>query len=388
MKAPHIKCSFCLQLLASLISLLFFIAYAEKSPWAAAPEIRAVWMDLDFNSDPEKGRKEVLAFVDRMAGANFNVILPWVPTEYIAALTDEAYQRSRPVAKWDALGELIKASHTKGIQVHVWYSFTAYKSSWSPEFNPVHGGNPAWASVTTAELKADRSAGKQLPKKMGNMCPLHQDGRGWELRTIEKLLERYPLLSGIHIEEPGYDGDGVCVCDLCLKLFQSIYGFTGIPDVNGPQATDLKCLGTTEFMRELRKRMKARNRDLVLSTNGHYLWQLDREKGRDWKRWAEFKWLDFYVPQVYWNEIGFREYLQAAVSALGSDCPVAVGIAVKYGKKGQNSVETVLKEIDIARQIGAKGVVIFKANYLTEEYLAALKSGPFSESVSLPKPGK
>jgi len=207
---------------------------------AGVSETRAVWMhpEVVFSADEEQGKVEVNQFVERLANARFNLILPWVRSEYMAALTDESYQKTVPIAKWDALGELIKAAHQKGMQVHPWYSFTYYKTPSSPEFNPQHKGNPEWASRRLDELVPDKTTGKIAPRARQNMCPLHAEARAWELKLIENMLDRYPLLTGIHIEEPGYTGKDNCVCDLCLTLFRSIYGLdeATAEEVNSPQA--------------------------------------------------------------------------------------------------------------------------------------------------------
>jgi uncharacterized lipoprotein YddW (UPF0748 family) len=71
------------------------------------------------HSDSEKGRREVHEFVQRIVEANFNIIFPWVRSEYVAALEDEAYQKAVPIAKWDALGELVQVAHERGLQVHL-----------------------------------------------------------------------------------------------------------------------------------------------------------------------------------------------------------------------------------------------------------------------------
>jgi uncharacterized lipoprotein YddW (UPF0748 family) len=384
------KISLIVCFIANLISCNILIGYADTGFHEPNSEIRAVWMvpRLLFDEDPDKGKMEVRKFVKKIADANFNVILAEMPSEYIAAITDDRYQKVIPIIKWDAIGELIKNSREAGIQVHIWYSFTDYKSPRSPEFNPVHNGNPEWAAVQIDELNMDRTSNVKSLRRMSVICPLHPEARHWELRLLGQVLQRYPLLSGVHIEEPGYGGRGDCVCDLCLKLYRDIYGIIGTPDVNGPQAEELKCLGTTEFMRQLRNQTKIKNPKILLSVNGGHSWQIDRHSGRNWKRWADLKWLDFYVPQIYTTDVNkLRDNAQTTVLALGNDCPVVVGIAVKWGleERNRNSVETILKEIDIARRVGAKGVIIYKAEYLTNEYLSALKSGPFRDPAPLPK---
>ncbi len=142
-------------------------------------------------------------------------------------------------------------------------------------------------------------------------------------------------------------------------------------------------MGTTEFMRRLRERLQKRNPKLVLSTNGGYSWRGDRRIGRDWGRWARLGWLDFYAAQIYTTNVdAFHQRAQTTISDLGQDCAVFIGIAAEWGG-GKNPVETVLKEIEVARQLGAKGIVLFHGKALTDEYLAALKAGPFKEPAVL-----
>ena len=364
-------------------------AAAAQAPPQPRPEIRAVWAHPEslFPSDPEKGKTEVRRFVDRMADAHFNLILPWVRSEYVAALTDEKYRAAVPVAKWDALGELISAAHEKGIAVEVWYSFTHYKSPESPEFNPKHGGDPAWAARRIDELVPDKATGQVVPRRMADLCVLHPGARDWELGLIDKVLDRYPLLAGIHIEEPGYGYGGNCVCDACRELFKTVHGREPAPEeIDGPRAEDLKCIGTTDFFRRLRERMLKRNPKLILSVNGGPLWRVDRKLGRDWRRWAEEGWVDDYEGQVYTpSPAGFGKHVRTLIGDLGPSCPVAIGIGVKWSS-GSNTLETVLKEVDIARESGAAGVALFSGTDLTDEILAALKAGPFKNPAELRLP--
>ena len=351
-------------------------------------EGRAVWMhpESQFSADPDRGKEEVRLFVERIADANFNLIFPWVRSEYLAALTDEDYQKKVPIARWDALGELIKEAHEKGLEVHLWYSFTHYKSASSPDFNPKHGGNPGWAARRIDEIIPDKKTGKPVPRRMADACPLHSEARTWQLNLITKMLDRYLLLGGIHIEEPGYGYGGNCFCELCLQLFKLLYGFDQMEKVDGVEAEDLKCVGTTDFIRRLRETLLKRNPKLVLSTNGGYSWRWDRRLGRDWGRWARLGWLDFYAAQIYTTNLDeFRTRCKGIVSNLAHDCPVYIGIAAEWSG-GKNTVETVVKQVDVARQEGAKGIAVFHGKALANEYLMALKAGPFKERTMLPVP--
>jgi uncharacterized lipoprotein YddW (UPF0748 family) len=354
---------------------------AETAP-APAPgtEARGVWMHpaLQFSTDPVVGKQQIHNAVRRLADANFNLILPWVLSEHIVALTDTNDQAAVPHAKWDALGELVLAARECGIRVHLWYSFTHYKSPQSPEFNPRHGGNPAWAAWQIDNRRSGEA------NAMTDVCPLHPAARAWELKAIERLLDRYPGV-GIHIEEPGFGYFGNCVCDLCRKTFRELYGFEETDAINGPQAEDLKCLGTTEFIRQLRARLDQRSPKPALSVNGGSSWRVDRTLGRDWRRWAQLHWLDYYASQIYREDLGdFVSSTQTVMTDLENDCPVFVGIGVKWSG-GASSLPMVLQQIDAARKRGAKGLLFFSASALTDEHYAALKAGPFKNPAGFPE---
>jgi len=142
--------------------LAMAVAFRASLPQAlakpAGPEIRAAWLPLgNFSKDEAKGRAEAKACVDRLANAHFNTLYVWVTSEYMVALHNERYRSLTQLAEWDGVGAAIRAAADRGMECHVWYSFTYYKSPTSPEFDPQEGGDPAWISVAKYN-HPDRSA--------------------------------------------------------------------------------------------------------------------------------------------------------------------------------------------------------------------------------------
>ena len=367
----------CAVLAALLLPLFARAADAPSTP--AKAEARGVWLHpfSDFSADPVTGKQEIETFVKRVADANFNFLLPWVVSDYIAALTDTNYQQTFPCAKWDSLGVLISAARQRKLPVHIWYSFTYYKSAHSPEFNPAHGGNPVWAARM---LDAD----KKLTSPKTDICVSNPEARQWQLQLIDQLLDRYPDIAGIHIEEPGYGYAGNCACDGCQTLFRELFGADLLAEIKGPQSEDLKCLGTTDFIRQLRARLLKRNPKLILSVNGGTSWRGDRTLGRDWRHWAEFGWLDYYAAQCYTDNLSsFSSNMEQVIADL-SPTPVFAGIHIK-SSSGTNPLSAILKEIENARQHHAAGIVLFSGKSLTDEHLTALKNGPFAMPALYPE---
>ncbi len=362
---------------------------ASDSPASQpAPEIRAIWVHIEsrFSADPQTGRAQVRRFVERAARANLNLILPWIRSEYIAALDDPSYASACPVARWDALGELIQAARERGISVHPWYSFTYYKSSASPEFNPKHGGNPAWAARRIDELIPDAKTGKTVDRRFADCCPRHAEARAWQVRWIEHLLDRYPTLDGFHIEEPGFGYPGNCVCDQCLREFREQRGKDLKNIVDGPEAADFKCIATTAFVDALRPSLLRRGPKFCFSINGGCSAAQERSLGRDWGRWARGGSMDVYYAQDYTPDMqAFRQNAAQVLGDLKGTMPVALGIGIMWSG-GRNDVKTVIAQIATARELGASGVALFSGEEIPEELWTALKEGPFGNAAPLPVP--
>ena len=93
-------------------------AAAVAAPVSKREETRAVWIHPEnlFKGSEAEGRKLVRDAVERFASANFNLILPWVPSDFLMALESEAYRDSHPTARWDALGVLIDGWPIRPVQ--------------------------------------------------------------------------------------------------------------------------------------------------------------------------------------------------------------------------------------------------------------------------------
>ena len=355
---------------------------------AAAMEARAVWLHLPgmFDAHPAKGKEQVHATVQKLAEHNFNLILPWVTSDYLVALDHPEYQQKIPNAAWDSLGVLVEESARAGLSVDIWYAFTEYRSGEGSDYDPRVGGDPKWAALRINEYRPDPQTGQIAPRIWEDVCPQHPEARKWQLRHLVKVLQRYPKLGGIHIEEPGYTYRGNCLCSLCMEIFPRIYGGP-LPDaIDTREAEDFRTLGTSFFMAELLEILRKSYPDIVYSENGGPNWRNDRRTGRDWGRWAHSGWLDYYASQVYTtNRDQFRQRLGMTVKDLSPDCPVYSGIAFQWSG-GKNTVEEVMRQIAASRDRGAAGVCLFFAGALTDEFDAALRKGPFRSPASLPKP--
>jgi uncharacterized lipoprotein YddW (UPF0748 family) len=393
--------------LASMLSVTG-VPTSRRATGAPVTELRGVWVETEqFSADPAKGKAQIRDTVQRLVDARLNLLLAWATSGYLVGLANPRYAKDHPTAKWDSLGYLLQEAGTKGLPVHLWYSFTDYRAADSPDFDPEVGGNPDWAAVRIDELHADfptatgaaRAAlwDRFLKKpqwamdrldihlssqnRKHDVCPQHQGARQWQLRLLENVLKRDRQLAGVHIEEPGYDYPGNCVCQLCRGIFQQLYGQKLEDHLDSLEAQDFRCLGTSAFMSELYQMLRRNYPKLYFSANGGYDWRRERRLlGRDWARWVRMGWLDYYAAQVYTPSVDeFRQRLSMVVKNVGRDGPVAAGVGIRWSGHPDKNIptRTVLKEIELAREVGAPGQVLFHAGVIDEELVEALRKGPY-----------
>lgn len=352
-------------------------------PRASRPsrEIRGIWIHPEryFSADGSDGRKQIRVMVERYARANFNLILPWTVSGYLQALTTPSYQQAHPTAAWDSLGVLIEESAKVGMDVDIWYSFTDYRDPKSPEFDPALGGDLTWSARRFDEVAPDPKTGKISPPRYDTICPQYFKGRAWQQRLLGSVFDRYSKLHGFHIEEPGYTTRNYCLCNLCRSLFATIHGKDLMKEMETQQAEDLRTIGPNAFFDELRVQLAKTHPQLVLSANGGPDWRHDRLRGREWGRWGMSGWLNYYASQVYEQTTPrFRERLAITINDLNVECPVVAGIALDWSE-GKNTIDEVLRQIEVSRELGAPGVALFHGAAFKDDDLGKLKAGPFSK---------
>jgi len=344
-----------------------------------AKEVRAIWIhpEQHISASEKEGKAQIKTMVERFAAANFNLLLPWTVSGYLAAMDHESYRKDHPAASWDYLGVLIDEAAKAGLDVDMWYSFTDYRDPGSPEFNPAIGGSPEWMAKRLDEVVPGQTLMKFEGSRPENVCPQHYQARAWMQAQLERTIARYPKLHGLHIEEPGYGTKGYCVCPLCRGVFEQLHGRKLTEALETPQAEDFRALGNSAFVEEIREQLAQKHPQLLLSANGGFDWRHDRIRGRDWGRWGASGWLRYYVPQVYVADINtFREQLALTLADIGHSCPVYAGMALD-STSGKNTIENICQQIEVSRELGTPGVALFHGAVFTDDHLKVLKQGPF-----------
>lgn len=328
-------------------------------------QLRAVWCGWVKAADREQGLREIDKSLDRLKAAGFNTLFVFVPSLYIAALDNSELQQKEPRAAWDELGEIIKAAKNRNLQVHIWYSPWIYKEK-SRAVELVD--HPDWAAVSSQGV-ADNNG----------LCFIRPEVRQFELSLIAKLIDRYPDLAGIHIEEPGFNwGAEYCYCDHCREFYRKWFG-TDIrdnPEAAKPIISNLAAFMSTDFFARLRQMINEKKPGMWLSANGCGGKNPDWRIGRDWTTWAQRGYIDFYVPQLYATNVETFTRLMLDTKASLASCDLIDGIAVSWSGiyPDRQDPELIKAQIHIAEKLGAKGFVVFHLDHFRDEHFEAVRA--------------
>jgi hypothetical protein len=377
------------------------------------PEVRAIHAMPKWYWDGERvetNRARMRQFLTRVEETGLNVIYAWIESDGVASLLGEpAYAESaeydfwNPDRGWDPLGELITGAARRGIEVHLWYSFVRYKRSALPvpELNPdlevLPSGGRDWGALSKSQYEDGHEDSTTIDARA--LCVNEPGAHAWTIEVLDRVFDRYPMLKGLHIEEPGYLDAERCVCPRCRDLYADFYDedpenyLDHIYDTSDPYFRDdlalpVKSHGTDAFAETLYDWIEGRDTSRVLSYNGSWLPEFDIPRGRNWPTWSAEGWVPYYAPQIYTSDLDiYRARMERAMEAL-SDTVIAPVTGIVWGsdRTGSNDAATVADEIELVRSmdgyadVTAGGTGLFSGSALTPDQTVVLRTGPYSES--------
>lgn len=327
-------------------------------------ELRGVWWGFVKSPDADAGRREIDESLDKLRAAGFNSLFVDTSSLYLAALDRPELQKQEPRAAWDAFGAVLQAARKRDMQVHAWFSPWIYKY---PSRAVELRDHPEWAAISSTGV-ADTKG----------LCFVRPEVRQFELDLLARLIERYPDLAGIHIEEPGFNwGADYCYCEHCQTFGREWFraDIREDPQSARPMLQNLAAFMCSDFMARLQEMVLSKRPGLWLSANGAGGRNTDWHIGRDWSTWARRGYLDFYVPQLYTKSVdAFRQRGLETKSCLG-ECSLVTGMAVSWSSiyPERQDPQVIKAEITTARELGAKGFIVFHRDHLYEEHMTAIK---------------
>jgi uncharacterized lipoprotein YddW (UPF0748 family) len=384
------------------------LALALLAPTAAgaAPppgELRGLWVVRTALVSPQA----VDQAVDDAAAAGMNALFVQVRGRgdafYRSTLAARSPLLERQPRDFDPFARLLARARAKGLQVHAWVNVLLAAHFGQPlPSGHVLLRHPEWAmvpkSAATAALVAAGPRRLQLIMEAGRA---EGDVEGYylspaipavgdHLEGVVRELVRSYAVDGLHLDFIRYPGPSFDYSRFALEGFRRASG--GADLLGGPARSPAAWDGyrrqvLTALATRLADAARKERPGIVLSaavTPDEA--QAVSQKFQDWPRWLESGILAALCPMTYTpdNRI-FQQQVESASARAGLVQPVWAGIgAYRLDLPG------IVEKIALARQSGARGVVLFSNESLAPADLRRLRDEAFPRRLALdlePRPG-
>jgi uncharacterized lipoprotein YddW (UPF0748 family) len=371
---------------------------ALAPPVAAFPpptEMRGLWVVRTALVSPQA----VDQVVDDAAEGGFNALFVQVRGRgdafYRSALAPRSPLLERQPRDFDPLKRTIARARAKDLQVHAWVNvlLAAHFGQPLPKGHVLEK-HPDWAmaprSMATAALVAPGARRLRLIMEAGRE---EGDVEGYYLSpsipavgdhleaVVRELVRAYPL-DGLHLDFIRYPGPGWDYSRAALEAFRRSMG--GGDLLGGPAASpaawdDHRRRVLTALATRLSDAARAERPGLVLSAAvAPDEAQAVHHKFQDWPRWLESGILSALCPMTYTPDNGtFQLQLEQARQRARDTQPVWAGIgAYRLDMAG------IVEKVMLAREAGAKGVVLFSHESIAPGDFRRLRTEAFAPRIA------
>ncbi len=306
--------------------------------------------------------------VDAIEEAGFNALFANMLWAGVAYYPSDVVPTSPEVqTRGDLLAECLDACCQHGIELHLW------KVCW----NLLHA-SPGFV----AQLRAERRLQQTVDgKEMAWLCPSDPRNRDYELSAAVEAVRTYAV-HGIHFDYIRYPGSQSCFCPGCRERFEAAtcISVTNWPGdvVDGPHREAFntwRCEQITTFVAQSSKALRAARDGIKISAAVFPSWPSTCDSiAQDWVTWAREGYVDFLCPMNYvTDDAEATELITTQLAAVDGVVPIYPGL----GPSAKSlAPEQVVHQLDLVREAGAKGVVLFELDRdLLELHLPALSVG-------------
>ena len=287
--------------------------YIEKEA-----EVRAVWVatvsniDIGMHYSEESYKDEIISILDRLEALNFNVMFFQVRPMNDAFYDSDYAPWSRYIMGaegidpgWDIFQFILDEAHHRGIEVHAW-------------LNPYRVSTGTADKQTQLDLLHDENFAKQNPElviqdKQGKLIlnPGEPRVRAYIINVVNELMSKYDV-DGIHFDDYFYSYSGTDD-----SQDEETYNRTKL---TGENKDDWRRRNVDTLIENLHITIDNWNRNQAEtvefgispfgiwlsggefgSNTSPYALQSYSEQYADTRKWVMEGWLDYIMPQLYWE---------------------------------------------------------------------------------------
>jgi uncharacterized lipoprotein YddW (UPF0748 family) len=255
----------------------------------------------------------------------------------------------------DWLANCIEHAHANGLQVHPYRNCFVMEGRASEE--------------TIATFRADgRLQVSPEGRPLDWMCPSQEANRQVELAAASEFVRDYEV-DGFQYDFIRYPNASGCFCDRCRGKFERERG-ERVPNwpedvvLDGELFDEYTRFRQTQITETVKMVSEAiRKIDPEVRISGAVFRDYERDSvsvGQDWVTWAKEGYVDFLCPMDYTDDVGKLDgWVRDQVARVGEYVPVCAGLGLAASSARMETPEDMALQIDIARQAGAQGFVLF-----------------------------
>jgi uncharacterized lipoprotein YddW (UPF0748 family) len=351
----------------------------EKTPVAAKPELRGVWL-TNIDSDVLFSRAKLTDAIARLKELNFNTLYPtvwnWGHTLYPSQVAERTIgidlDPEPGLQGRDILQETITQAHARGMAVIPWFEF----GFMAPADSELAKRHPEWLT--------QRRNGETVWVEGGMhdrvwLNPLRPDVQKFLTDLVVEIVKNYEI-DGIQFDDHfGYPSD-FGYDDFTVQLYKQEHnGLEPPADSKNPEWIRWRAAKITDYMKLLFSAIKAVKANAIVSLSPNpQEFSLDFYL-LDWQTWERLGLIEELIVQVYRDDLTLfaRELAHSSIQQAQSHIPVAIGVL--SGLKGRfvplKQIET---QVQTVRDKGLAGVSFFFYESLwnyTDETLQQRQSG-------------
>jgi uncharacterized lipoprotein YddW (UPF0748 family) len=390
--------------------LLAALAWAAPAP----PETRALWVLRSSLTSPAS----ITALVRTASQQGFNTLLVQVrgraDAYYASDLEPRAAELSHQPASFDPLATVLAEAHKDGIRVHAWVCVNLVSSAVDLPASSDHlvYRHPEWLMVPRPIAQEVAKLDPKNPAYVGKIArwtrselelveglyvsPLVPDAAAYTRQVVADLAARYDV-DGVHLDyarypNPRFDYSRFAIAEFRAAVRPQLSS-TVRRELDDAETTDLFAYPDrfpaewktfrrdrmTALVADIRRAVReARPEAMVTAAVTPDIPEAFDERLQDWRGWLAGHLVDAVAPMAYTQEPSrFAEEIAAAREAAGSGA-VWAGIGAYRLSPAQT-----IDDIQVARRLGASGIVLFSYDSLTglkppaADYLATVSRAAF-----------
>jgi uncharacterized lipoprotein YddW (UPF0748 family) len=403
---------------AGVCVALLWTAFAKAAP----AETRALWVLRTSLTSPAS----IATLVRTAREQGFNTLLVQVrgrgDAYYHSGFEPRAADLSHQPASFDPLATVLTEARRAGIRVHAWVCLDLISSAVDLPQSQEHlvYRHPEWLMVPRPIAQQIAKLDPKNPAYVGQIArwtrgelelveglyasPLHPDAAAYARQVITDLVSRYDL-DGVHLDYARYpsqqfDYSRFAIAefrtDIRPRLTASVQ-----KELDAAEGTDLFAYPDrfpaewnafrrdrlTALVADIRRAVRAVRPDaMVTAAVAPDPQDAYNDRLQDWRGWVTAHLIDGIAPMAYAQDASrFAEQITAARDAAGG-----VALWAGIGSYRLSPAQTI-DNIQVARKLGASGIVLFSYDSLTgpkppaPDYLATVSKGAFSINSATPQ---